>query len=392
MLAMLLSASCALAQPVGRKVAEGSFYLYNIDRQQYLGTAADGSLTLAASGTAITLQPEPYNGAPFYTLTINGKPLAADVWQKPSTDGAGTCAKWLFTPLSHTTGQGYVYAVGNMQRQANACAQLRYSAADGALGTSYAMPAAQGGGGAWMLVSAADYDANTVVMDEAATAYTRPAYADASHPATVLLKRKLTINAWNSFCLPFSLSAQQMADAFQKAESADTRYWLAQFTEYDADGVLHFQEVTDGAQAGEPYLLYPTKVSDDTQYTFTGVTTFAEAPHTVTHGAGCYVPTFVKGTAPTGSYVLSKNEVYHLTKDTPLNGFRGYFTETSQQRINTWTLDSAPTAINTPWADSQAPVPFRVYSVDGRLLKTGATTLDALPRGVYMIKGKKVTK
>ena len=36
-----------------------------------------------------------------------------------------------------------------------------------------------------------------------------------------------------------------------------------------------------------------------------------------------------------------------------------------------------------------AAKPFAVYSVDGRLVRRDATSLDGLPKGIYIAKGKK---
>ena len=36
-----------------------------------------------------------------------------------------------------------------------------------------------------------------------------------------------------------------------------------------------------------------------------------------------------------------------------------------------------------------ADKPFAVYSVDGRLVRRDATSLDGLPKGIYIAKGKK---
>ncbi|HBN47555.1 MAG TPA: hypothetical protein DD401_08290 [Prevotella sp.] len=38
---------------------------------------------------------------------------------------------------------------------------------------------------------------------------------------------------------------------------------------------------------------------------------------------------------------------------------------------------------------SEASKPFAVYSLDGRLVRRGATSLEGLPKGIYIAKGKK---
>lgn len=39
--------------------------------------------------------------------------------------------------------------------------------------------------------------------------------------------------------------------------------------------------------------------------------------------------------------------------------------------------------------ETAADKPFAVYSVDGRLVRRDATSLDGLPKGIYIAKGKK---
>ncbi len=38
---------------------------------------------------------------------------------------------------------------------------------------------------------------------------------------------------------------------------------------------------------------------------------------------------------------------------------------------------------------AEADKPFPVYTVDGRLVRRGATSLEGLPKGIYIAKGKK---
>ncbi len=47
------------------------------------------------------------------------------------------------------------------------------------------------------------------------------------------------------------------------------------------------------------------------------------------------------------------------------------------------------TAISTPNADYK---PFDVYDMNGRKVRAAATTLNDLPKGLYIINGKKVIR
>ena len=392
----LLGMAPAQAQPAPQKAAEGTFYLLNVGQQKYLGTGTDINdkpmLMLSATAVPVTLKActgtAAKGRAARYTLLVDGKELGADVFGSPTLDGTAANLQWSF--FNQGAADAPVYALGNMQREANAYAMLYYSnpAFGGEKVTAgYIWPSAMTGSGQWVLVSEADYANVSVVMDENADTYTCPAYVDDSHPATVLLRRKFTLNSWNTVCLPFSLTKAQLDEAF--SQSADNGYRLARFNRF-SNGVMHFDEVSEVFR-GTPYLLFPTKVSADNEYTFTGVTAFASNAVTVSIDGCQYIPSFVRTTAPQGSYALSGNQLYHLTSDKAMKGFRGYFLAPAQQKLATWRLDGPATGIaGTEGGTPSAP--GNVYSLDGRRVRPADATLHGLPNGIYVTKGKKLLK
>ena len=105
--------------------------------------------------------------------------------------------------------------------------------------------------------------------------------------------------------------------------------------------------------------------------------------------------------APKGSYAMSKGKMYELSRDTPIKGFRGWITlahsifpdsESSAAgakiAINGVIDGDVPTAI-----DRDAIVPVNpksinaVYDLSGR--KVG-TSVEGLPKGLYIVGGKKL--
>ncbi len=101
--------------------------------------------------------------------------------------------------------------------------------------------------------------------------------------------------------------------------------------------------------------------------------------------------------ATKGSYAVSNNTIYHLAKDTPLKGFRGWITlqEPVGQQAKDFTMevfgifDKEPVSIATDvdlpriqiLSDDEA-----VYDLSGR--KVGNLG-SSLPKGLYIVRGKK---
>ena len=102
--------------------------------------------------------------------------------------------------------------------------------------------------------------------------------------------------------------------------------------------------------------------------------------------------------APKGSYVVSDNTIYHLAKDTPLKGFRGWI-ELDQtlggQQAKEFSMeiygifDKEPVSITTD-IDLPRILLFNnnepVYDLTGRNVGTLGTSL---PKGMYIVRGKK---
>ena len=105
--------------------------------------------------------------------------------------------------------------------------------------------------------------------------------------------------------------------------------------------------------------------------------------------------------APKGSYAMSKGKMYELSRDTPIKGFRGWIKLThsifenaessaagAKIAINGVIDGDVPTAI-----DREAVVPVNpksinaVYDLSGR--KVG-TSVEGLPKGLYIVGGKKL--
>lgn len=136
--------------------------------------------------------------------------------------------------------------------------------------------------------------------------------------------RSLTSSQFNTFCLPFALSAAQMEEFF----GAD--YDLEEFVSSEIVGdelVLSFSKVTSLA-AGKPYLLQPSV--DVTNPSFEGVTITAIAPDdqesdTYISFHGTFAPTELAGGNKNLLFLGAGNELFWPAATGNLKGFRAYF-------------------------------------------------------------------
>ncbi len=77
---------------------------------------------------------------------------------------------------------------------------------------------------------------------------------------------------------------------------------------------------------------------------------------------------------------FAENRLYVGKRGFTLNSLKGI---TFQMKVVSGVRD-----LRTDEAQ-EADKPFSVYSVDGRLVRRGATSLEGLPKGIYIAKGKK---
>ena len=363
----------AMAQS-GQTPANGSsYYIRNVHTSQYLCQDGKGRVMLSASGTPLTLQSANSTVGTYYLLDSSNK-LSATVPERLLNNG-GMYEEWTFTAAKNGT-----YNVALRNSGVNAYTYLEYSDLTGDVLRNPLAPSASDEKAQWEFVSANDYVVPTLTLKEGDTSYSRPIGT-----FNVLFQRSLALNMWNTLCCPFPISEVQL-----KKQFGDDCV-LLEFTGA-SDETIDFNRVLS-AKAGIPYLLWPTKAaSDNTNYRFNKVRGFAEAPTDVRQGGITFIGTFVKGTVPAKAYVWSQNQLYHLISDMDLYGFRSYMWEdaTGKSKLSNWTIGGS-TAIDGI-VESFDTKPYDIYNLNGQKVKTNATSLDGLPRGLYIVNGKKVVK
>lgn len=201
----------------------------------------------------------------------------------------------------------------------------------------------------------------------------------------VILKRKLS-GKYNTICLPFDLTAQQVADAFGE-DCVVSEY------SYVEDGVMYFTSV-DAMEAGIPYLLSVSNALEE--ITIPNVLIDNSSPVEVsrTHDnpdfmfCGTYSP-FAFSTTDGTQLFLTTNGVLKKpsTAGSKMKGMRAYFLIPQSADVNTLSVsvDKELTGISEVHADGTKGAQG-VYNLNGQ--KVG-DDVQGLHRGIYIVNGKK---
>lgn len=200
----------------------------------------------------------------------------------------------------------------------------------------------------------------------------------------VQLERTLSPEHWNSFCVPFAISADVIAEKF----GAGTQ--ICTFGSMNGN-VMNFAHSTT-IEAGKPYIVKPTQEVVDPS--FTGVNIEATAAKKV--GADGY---FMQGiysaktdlaTDGTNLFLGDGNKFYKPAGATTarMKGLRAFFivpqgTNLAALRAN---IDGATTAIDEFATVVEQPTDNRIYNLQGQFVGTSFEGLH----GVYVQNGKKV--
>ena len=243
--------------------------------------------------------------------------------------------------------------------------------------------------------------------------------------AEVKLDRTFYKNYWNAICLPYSINRRQIEDVFGDG----TMVVLMKEIDTSKKKVMFIEHANQDIIAGYPYLIFPTK-KDDTEKTdhtaINGITTratFGEANSPLfsvgTDGntyssakpmqsdALVFKGTFTNTTLNEGSYVVTnKGVLSRIPKDgMPIKPYRSYIyfnRETAgakaislqDMNVNGFENDEDNTTgiENLLFESGILTHSADVYSIDGQLVRSKALNFNGLPKGVYIVNGKKYVK
>lgn len=224
---------------------------------------------------------------------------------------------------------------------------------------------------------------------------------EAKNNTTVTLTKPLKANVWNAICLPFSMTEQQVRNAFGE----DAR--IAEFKEVDESGKkavasfgMHYYQLIT---AGKPCLIKPSRVNENDTYTIKGVTIDAENALTIADSKKKFdfVGTYARTTMPVNSHFLGSNDgkLYYITADKEISGLKAFFqpVSTSNAKLsiafdstdndfdnNTTGIEAIKDYMDQDAANSSANK--GIYNINGQFMGTNPAIL---PQGIYVKNGKK---
>lgn len=141
----------------------------------------------------------------------------------------------------------------------------------------------------------------------------------------VTLTRSIPSASFSTFCLPFDVSAEDVATKFNDPELLEYKNTIINGEE----ATFHFVDATDGIKAGVPYLIKPSSDISD-PIVFYGVTV-DNTTREVSDGNFEFVPLFSKTTTLNSEgashkyiYLGASDQLYWAAQNTTIKGFRAY--------------------------------------------------------------------
>lgn len=229
----------------------------------------------------------------------------------------------------------------------------------------------------------------------------------------VLVKRTISANNWNTICLPFGMSAEQIASAF-----GDATVQLADFdgcdVTFDDEGKnclaikVNFKEATT-ITANQPCLIKVSKAV--TEFKVDGVTIDANEASArvdldkktipvygdiVINLANSMIGTYKQETViAEDKLFLSNNKFYYSTGTAKMKAFRAYFDFYDELTDKSAGVSNAKISFfvdeTTGISDIKSKTKVdsdAVYNINGQYVGKNID-MNMLPKGVYIINGKK---
>lgn len=262
-------------------------------------------------------------------------------------------------------------------------------------------------------------DENGVTLDD-----TKDYSALIKKNVDVTLKRTFYKNYWNAICLPYSINRRQIEEVFGDG----TMVVLMKNIDTPNKKVMFIEHANQDIIAGYPYLIFPTDKADTNKEdhsvinSITTRATFGEADSPLfsvgTDGktypgaemqsdALVFKGTFINTTLNEGSYVVTnKGVLSRIPKDgMNIKPYRSYIyfnrvnanakaISLQNMNVNGFENDEDNTTgiENLLFESGILTHSADVYSIDGQLVRSKALNFNGLPKGVYIVNGKKYVK
>lgn len=199
----------------------------------------------------------------------------------------------------------------------------------------------------------------------------------------VKLNRTLVANKWNTLCVPFAISGEEIKANFGEGTLVE---------KFDAvnGNTVNFADATS-IEAGVPYLIKPTVTG--TAYTFNGKDVIADAPKTEGNAdvtfQGIYSPTDItNGGTVKAAGITEDGKVLFVNAGSKTKAFRCFFTISDNTSISPAMLKisikGVETAINSIVMDNSNATDNAIYNLQGQRVNG-----NSLTKGIYIKNGKK---
>ena len=199
----------------------------------------------------------------------------------------------------------------------------------------------------------------------------------------VKLNRTLVANKWNTLCVPFAISEEEIKANFGEGT-------LVEKFEAVNGNTVNFADATS-IEAGVPYLIKPTVTG--TAYTFNAKDVIADAPKVEGNAdvtfKGIYSPTDITndGTVKAAG-VTEDGKVLFVNAGSQTKAFRCFFTISDNASITPAMLKisikGVETAINSIVMDNSNATDNALYNLQGQRVNG-----NSLTKGIYIKNGKK---
>lgn len=199
----------------------------------------------------------------------------------------------------------------------------------------------------------------------------------------ITLNRTLVANKWNTLCVPFAISEEEIKANFGEGT-------LVEKLDAVNGNTVNFADATS-IEAGMPYLIKPTVAG--TTYTFNGKEVSADAPKAEGNAdvtfQGIYSPTDITNNGSVkAAGVTEDGKVLFVNPDSKTKAFRCFFTISDNASITPAMLKvsikGVETAINSIVMDNSNATDNAIYNLQGQRVNG-----NSLTKGIYIKNGKK---
>lgn len=239
------------------------------------------------------------------------------------------------------------------------------------------------------------------------------------HVAKVQLDRVFHGGVWNAAVLPFSLNKQQVdalfGQTYGNGSYEDDNTQIIYFDRVEGNTIYFMRHAYNTIVAGKPFLIKPKRTGD-----FTLNTADCEAfPYVTventTPASWCATDDYAwmssysnDQTVKNGDYYIGSihgDVIRRVDGDVTISGFKGFLkalSPSAQSKELCVGMASSDTPGETTVIPGllidangnlvERPLSSHVYSLDGRMVARDASSFDSLPKGIYIVNGKKYVK